>query len=243
MISTIGFDLGYTLVYLKREEIFRDFLRKHYHVDKSVEEIEIAYHFTDKLFMRHYRGVLGKNPFSYMPWYLGVLNYKLSLESEDLIEQFSRLDKFTKESPLNGWHLYPFAKDVILNLREQGYRTVLISNWDKTARPLLGKMGLLKLFDNITISSEIGYSKPQPQIFEKTLRANNVEPNEFLYVGDNYYDDGVGTRALGIEFLLINRFGRLGIEELSDCKIITSVRDVSTYLAKEVLKDVGISKC
>ncbi len=57
--SYAWFDLGYTLVYLPREQGFYQYLQEQ-GIQRDIGQIERAYHLTDKLFMRQYPGVLGK---------------------------------------------------------------------------------------------------------------------------------------------------------------------------------------
>jgi putative hydrolase of the HAD superfamily len=226
--SFIWFDLGYTLVYRPRVQVFRQFLQEN-GVERTAEEIEIAYHLTDKLFMREYPGVLGKSDERFFLWYLGVLNYKLGVDF-DLYAQNRRLSEIQR-SIRSAWMPYPFARDVLQSLRESGLGVGLISNWDATARQVLDEGRLTDCFDHIVISSEVGFEKPTEQIFRHSLRKAGVSPEECCYVGDNYYDDVVGSARVGMDAVLINRFGSLGIEEIVHEPTILSIRELPALLA------------
>ena len=82
------------------------------------------------------------------------------------------------------------------------------------------------------ISSEEEVEKPEARIFEKAVSLAGIEPKECVYVGDNYYDDGVGSAKLGIESFIINPDGYLGIEELreKDVNIISDIREIPEKL-------------
>jgi putative hydrolase of the HAD superfamily len=108
----------------------------------------------------------------------------------------------------------------------------VISNWDESAREILRIHGLERFFEHLIISSEVGWEKPHVEIFEKALQVAGVEPDECVYVGDNYYDDAVGSRKAGMEAIIVNRFGTLGIEELENCPVIPDVRELDRYLGK-----------
>ena len=77
-ISYIWFDIGYTLLRMKREITYRQAL-KTFGQDVPLETLEREFHWVDKLFMREYPGVFLKGRRVYMPWFLGILNYRLGI--------------------------------------------------------------------------------------------------------------------------------------------------------------------
>ena len=117
---------------------------------------------------------------------------------------------------------------IVTNLKEQGFKMGLISNWDDSCRNVLRDNGLETYLEPIIISSEIGIEKPDKRIFEKALAEAGVKAEECLYVGDNYYDDAVGAAKLGISSFIINPADYFGIEELRDKKvnIISDIREI-----------------
>ncbi|GIP21899.1 HAD family hydrolase [Paenibacillus sp. J22TS3] len=221
--SFIWFDLGYTLVYQQREAVYQQFLLEQ-GIDLPLEEIERAYHLTDKLFMRQYPGALGKEMTTFYAWYIGVLNYTLGLHFNlhDQVNRLTELQSYTKQR----WLPYSFTPEVLKWLKQKAIGVGLISNWDHSARALLDELELLDYFDHIMISSEVGVEKPDKEIFEQALHAARVTPEESLYIGDNYYDDVIGSSRVGMEALLINRFGQLGIEEIRHGHTIKSIQEL-----------------
>ncbi len=223
----IWFDLGYTLLYLKREDNFQEILES-LGLKASIPDIRRAFHLTDKLFMRKYPGILGKNKGFYMPIYLGNMLYMLNLRT-DICPLYEAWKK-KLENPLNVWIPFKFVKGELEKLRASGFRLGVISNWDKTAIPILDLHGLTLLFDNIIISSAVGIEKPEAGIFKIALEDAAVSAEESLYVGDNYYDDGVGSKKAGMDFVIINRLGTLGVEELRDCPIIPDITHLEEFI-------------
>lgn len=232
MIRYVWFDLGYTLVATNREEAYQKTLER-FAVTKTIGEITIAYHQVDKLFMREYPGILGKDRRTFLPWYIGTLNYFLgiSLSIEDLIRIHLEL---LKDQPVQ-WKAFDFTKPTLHCLKAAGYQLGLISNWDQSAREVLSRNDLEELFDEIIISSEVGVEKPNPAIFELALARGKVTAEQSLYVGDNYYDDVRGCRQVGIHCLLINPYNNLGIEELNYAPIIPNVQGVADYLGLKLI--------
>ncbi|MHB1653329.1 MAG: HAD family hydrolase [Desulfitobacteriaceae bacterium] len=238
MIKTIGFDLGYTLVYLPREKPLQDVLNG-FGSHRTLAQIEQAYHLADKHFMRHFQRVLGGRPETYYPWYLGVVTHYLGV-SVDLLALSEKLKG--QQDKNKHWQLYPWTQTVLSELLKRGYRLFLVSNWDHSARDVLKNLELEHFFEEIVISSEVNMEKPEAGIFRLALDRLGVSPHEVLYVGDNYYDDCVGAAKLRIATLLINRFGRLGIEEVVDTDQQIVIEDISTilqYLEQEGKKEVG----
>ncbi len=222
----LWFDIGYTLLYLKREELFIN-LMKERESTFTYDTVREAFHLTDKLFMREYRGVLGKDKDTYMPWYFGNLFHSLGIRID--LCSFYNTWKENISGPLYAWHLCPGAMDTLKYLKNNGFRLGIISNWDKSARPLLKRLHILDFFEVVVISSEVGYEKPSKKIFTIALNKADVSPEESLYIGDNYYDDALGSAAVGMDAVIINRFGKKGIEEIPEIPVIENLNKLQTY--------------
>jgi len=219
----IWFDLGYTLVYQPREKIFQQFLREK-GIQMSLEQLERAYHSTDKKFMREYPGALSKEKATFMPWYNGELNYKLGLHF-DLHKQNERIQEIQQQHD-QYWLPFPYTKFVLEKLKKDSFGIGIISNWDASAKTVLADSELIHYFDHVVISSEIGVEKPAKEIFLRALQMAGTSPEECLYVGDNYYDDVIGSSRAGIDAVLINRFGTYGIEELTYEPVLCSIEEL-----------------
>ena len=243
MIRYVWFDLGYTLVKTNREEVYLQTLRG-VGVEKTLDEIAIAYHLADKLFMREFRGVLGQDSRSYMPWYIGVLNYYLQLSLP--IEEVLEVHRKRLKEQATGWSAFSYSKPTLRYLKELGYGVGLISNWDKTARDVLRRNQLDEELDIMVISSELEVEKPDPAIFVHALQMAGITAEESLYVGDNYYDDYIGSSQVGMNCLLINPYGKQGIEELSYGQVISGVHELPAYLGHparpEELSEAGVGR-
>lgn len=59
-------------------------------------------------------------------------------------------------------------------------------------------------FDIITISEEVGFSKPDRRIFELTLKKLNVQPEDTLFVGDDLEKDISGCQNVNIKGIWFN---------------------------------------
>ncbi|WP_067725812.1 HAD family hydrolase [Oceanobacillus damuensis] len=232
LVDYIWFDLGYTLVHLNREEVYQERL-KDFGIEKSLDEIALAYHLTDKYFMREHPGLLGKDRKQYAAYYQGKLNTYLGLEV-DLIDE-SETSKFNQTVKVE-WKAFHATLQTLMQLKESGIGVGLISNWNHTARKVLMENKILPLLDHVVISSELEIEKPDERIFVHAFRQSGVSPEKSLYIGDNYYDDVVGSRKVGMDSILINPFERSGIEELSnDIHTISNIKDLVPALNSDLI--------
>lgn len=103
------------------------------------------------------------------------------------------------------WHVYPDAWGALRQLRRAGTPLALVSNWDGTARRILALTGLGSCFDVVAVSAEVGWEKPDPQIFRWTAERLGVRPEDCLHVGDNYWDDVVGAGCAAVQPVLLHR--------------------------------------
>ncbi len=96
------------------------------------------------------------------------------------------------------------ALPLLTKLRRDGYQLGVVSNFDYRLYHILEGLGLSEVFDSITISSEAGWAKPDPRIFEVALARHGVAANEALHVGDVPQLDAVGAHAAGIAAVLVD---------------------------------------
>lgn len=223
----VFFDIGFTLLRAQGVGTYQQVLRE-LGYELPVDDIERAFHLEDKHFMREYPGVFGNPHYSPMPWFLGAVNYRLGVKV-DLCAAAGRWREVQRANHPY-WLPYPGARELLGELRRRGLGLGIISNWDHSARGLLAAHGLTEFFDPIVISSEVGCEKPSERIFRIALEKAGVPGELCLYVGDNYYDDAVGCRKVGMRPLILNPFGRLGIEEIQDCPLITELGQVLQHL-------------
>ena len=72
----------------------------------------------------------------------------------------------------------------IKELRERGYQIALLSNNSTQIKKSLIQDNIYKLFDVVIISAEVGYQKPQPEIFEILFKKLEVEPSQVIFIDD-----------------------------------------------------------
>ncbi len=101
----------------------------------------------------------------------------------------------------------PSAGKVLDALTNLNFKLGIISNMmlpGVLLENLLQSEGVRSLFGPIITSSETGYLKPHPRIFERALDAGGWKPEEALFVGDTYKQDIIGARSVGMHVIWLN---------------------------------------
>ena len=101
------------------------------------------------------------------------------------------------------WTVDPDTVPLLRALRHRGLRILVVSNFDSRVRAILTGLGLMPLFDRVTLSSEAGAAKPDPAIFAAALAPDGLAPGEVAHVGDTVPEDFDGARAAGIAHVVL----------------------------------------
>jgi HAD superfamily hydrolase (TIGR01549 family) len=99
------------------------------------------------------------------------------------------------------------AVEVVADLKRQGLHLALISNMMLPGKLLTAKLReakALAYFDQIAISSEVGFLKPHPEIFRQAVTRSRLRADEVLFVGDSYAQDILGAKRAGLQTAWLN---------------------------------------
>jgi phosphoglycolate phosphatase-like HAD superfamily hydrolase len=101
------------------------------------------------------------------------------------------------------------ARDLLVRMRGDGLSLVVASSAEgEELRALLDVVGAADLVDDVTSSSEVSGSKPEPDVVEAALRKLGAPSSEALMLGDTPYDVEAATRArVGIVALRCGGWG------------------------------------
>lgn len=99
----------------------------------------------------------------------------------------------------------PFAKEVVEKLSKKYKLGVITNGLSDSQRKRLEVCGIHRYFHSVIISDEVGYYKPEPQIFDLSLTELEVENHEVLFIGDSLSDDLEGAKNAEIDFCLYNK--------------------------------------
>jgi putative hydrolase of the HAD superfamily len=125
--------------------------------------------------------------------------------------------------------LYEEVPEVLRDLHGAGLRLGLISNSHRCLASFQSHFELDGLIAAAISSSEHGYMKPHPSIFEAALRLLEAAPHEAVMVGDSFAQDIQGARALGMAGVLVSRSGRSG-PPADGVPVIRTLRELRGHL-------------
>ena len=96
------------------------------------------------------------------------------------------------ERPFDG------AAAVLQALKRKGYRLGVIANQVPGTARRLEHWDLLRYFDVLAPSAELGTAKPDPAIFLWALRQSGCDPKNAVMIGDRIDNDVLPAKALGM---------------------------------------------
>jgi putative hydrolase of the HAD superfamily len=110
--------------------------------------------------------------------------------------------------------LEPGAAEAVRELASQGVALGIISNTGRTPgvilRRVLERHELLRHFTVVSYSDEVGYRKPDAEIFRRTLAQLGIKAGEAAHVGDNPVADVEGAQGAGMRGVHYAAAGRPG---------------------------------
>lgn len=201
-VRAVLFDAAGTLFTPRRSvgEIYGAIARR-YGSTASTEAIQAA-------FLRHFRGAGPLSTQDQKRWWKNVVHHVFT--DVGMVEQFDQFfeevyDKFRNSQ---GWILFPETLEILNELKDRGLKLGVISNFDDRIYSVMESLNIRPFFDAVTISSETGYCKPQPQIFDAAISALEEPASRILLVGDSLEDDVLAGIRAGIHAILLDRHGR-----------------------------------
>jgi putative hydrolase of the HAD superfamily len=101
-----------------------------------------------------------------------------------------------------GFKLFGDTLPVLGQLKQKGWRHIILSNHVPELRDIVEGLQLADLVDDVLSSAVTGYEKPNPRAFELGRQAAGY-PDELWMVGDNPEADVHGAEAAGIPAILV----------------------------------------
>ncbi len=132
------------------------------------------------------------------------------------------------------------AHRVITRLEKSGFRLGLVSN---TFFPgiaiddVLRREGLLERFPVRVYSSDVGYMKPDPRIFQAALQRLGVEAERTLFIGDRLDKDVKGPARLGMKTMLLVRSGTMPRGRVRPDYVVRGLSEIPEALGAEPTAD------
>ncbi|MDH7564507.1 MAG: HAD family hydrolase [Candidatus Bathyarchaeota archaeon] len=207
MIKAVLFDIGGTLIaeVTKREiyEIYDMILRGH-GVNRSRKAIALAHRRMERKYLEDERVVFDNFWVRFNTDFLQDLGVDGNVA--ELAEAIDR--EWWSHAKTE---LCPDVLPVLSALKARGLKLGIITNGlESDIKRIFQKVGFPELFDIKVGADTFQCAKPNPTIFQFTLKKLGVNPSEALFVGDSENADYEGARKAGLKALLVERRQKLG---------------------------------
>lgn len=168
MIKAIALDYG-GVIKINDSDLFNDIAQ---YLNITREELSREYFSLNHLFNTQERS------------YEDVMKLVIS-KFNDSKEANDHILNLMKENH-SKYHLNDELIDIIKDLKNKNYKIALLSNNSIKLKEILIQDDISDLFDVVVISAEVGYQKPQPEIFDILFKKLELEPNEVIFVDDTF---------------------------------------------------------
>lgn len=190
MISTVVFDFF---------DVIRVDPYKKWLADNDYERVGIWYDIA----ARYDRGMSTREEF------LNELSRESGIDPSEVDEAFKRASNFDHD-----------VISIIRNVKQNRKTGLLSNSGGPGLRRLLKEQNLEELFHEIIVSGEVGFIKPEPEIFQIALERLEAEPSSTIFIDDNPHNVDASIE-LGINGILftsaknlvgeLEKFGVAGI--------------------------------
>jgi putative hydrolase of the HAD superfamily len=154
-------------------------------------EIKRAFYHADALCCGHLQVVFsGLRPL--MKQHIRLQFKALNLEAPEKEQKMAELFCVKSEPYLR-------RNALLLNRIRQLYRLGLVCNFYGNVAFLCGEFGLAESLEVILDSTQVGISKPNPEIFRMALEKFELPSEQVIFVGDSYERDMIPARSLGMK--------------------------------------------
>jgi putative hydrolase of the HAD superfamily len=225
-VEAIFFDVDFTLIYPGprfQGEGYEQFAREHgMRADRTgfdgavksasaILEEQQEHVYDAEIFVRYTRRILEE---------MGARGARLDECARHIYDEWAACQHF---------FLYDDVAPALRALAARRFKIGLISNSHRPLDAFAEHFELQGLIGGAVSSSDHGYMKPHPSIFESALKLLGVRANASVMVGDSFTHDIAGARSVGMQAVLVHRSG----EPAPDygIPVITSLLELSSILA------------
>lgn len=100
--------------------------------------------------------------------------------------------------------LMPYAREALEYLASKYNLYILSNGFRELQEQKMRSSGVDKYFKKVILSEDIGVHKPYPEIFHFALSATQSEVRTSLMIGDNWENDIVGAKGVGMGHIYYN---------------------------------------
>ncbi|MGE7886571.1 HAD family hydrolase [Bacillus cereus] len=150
--------------------------------------------------------------------------YGVDLSPRESQHRFNQYIELYKKN----WIAFEDVLYTLQSLQRRGHSLGIISNGDYEQQiEKLTALNILQYFKYIFTSSEIGISKPDPEIFHRAVLQSNLEMKDCYYIGDRLETDAISSTAAGMQGIWLNRDNS---QRKCDVPTIYSLHEILTMI-------------
>ena len=132
------------------------------------------------------------------------------LEEETLVKDLAQM---RRTLIMKEFRLYRGTLPLLRRLHEEGKGVYLLSNAQRVYTvPELERTGLWPMFDDIYISSEFGFRKPDPRFIAHMMEKHGMDPAKTVFVGNDPRTDVPTAASAGVDCIFINSYKKTAAE-------------------------------
>lgn len=136
---------------------------------------------------------------------LKILRFSKVVETLNMRSDAQNMSAYYIERLGEGADLLPFAKELCESLSKKVRLAAVTNGIQDVQTRRIHKSGLEKWFQVVVVSESIGFSKPDPKIFEAVLnKMGHAEKQSVLMIGDSIKADIQGAQSAGIDTCWVN---------------------------------------
>ncbi len=229
MRKFVYLDVGDTLLHLRisPSQIYVNIFQKHqlltenYSTEFLLSEFYKSMNFLNSKLDKDFRDRYSLHPEGHEGWWKELIELFLKnlKPTSNYISKEIYQEIFSTFEDTSIWEIDKGFYELLEFARENKIGLGIISNWDLRLRNLLTRLNLIENFEHVLISSEFGYEKPSPLIFQEAEKLASTTKENLYYVGDKPELDYYPPRKLGWKSFLISskpKEGFLQIQNLGE---------------------------
>jgi putative hydrolase of the HAD superfamily len=97
----------------------------------------------------------------------------------------------------------PGAADILKKLKSKYVLGLVTNSLAENTLIDLEITGMAEYFKTITISSQVGYCKPHPLIYQTAVLSLDLRMEEVCFIGDNWDEDVIGPTQQGMQAIWV----------------------------------------
>jgi len=101
-------------------------------------------------------------------------------------------------------HLFPYVHFTLDYLKNKYKLHIITNGFDEVQHQKIEHNNLSHYFDQIITSEQVGYKKPNKEIFEFSLQKASAKASESLMIGDDLLADIYGAKNVGMHQVYFN---------------------------------------